>query len=234
VIRRRILVNFRVDPEVMQAQIPSRFRPKLQGGHAIAGICLIRLEQIRPRFVPAALGVASENAAHRVAVTWTDDSGAEREGVYIPRRDTGSALNRLAGGRLFPGETHPAAFDARCTDGRVDLDMESSDGEVRVRVHGAIAKELPPGSCFGDVAQASRFFEGGALGYSATSEENRLDGVTLKTKEWKVEPLAVEDVFSSWFSDESKFPRGSAEFDCALVMRDVEHEWEGADDLYVG
>ena len=49
VINRRILVNFRVEPEVIQKQLPSRFRPKLHAGRAIAGICLIRLEQIRPK-----------------------------------------------------------------------------------------------------------------------------------------------------------------------------------------
>jgi hypothetical protein len=70
VIRRRLLVNFRVDPRVMQAQLPTRFRPKLHGAHAIAGICLIRLEAIRPRLVPKFLGLASENAAHRIAVRW--------------------------------------------------------------------------------------------------------------------------------------------------------------------
>jgi uncharacterized protein YqjF (DUF2071 family) len=85
-IRRRILVNFRVDPGVMQAQLPPRFRPKLHAGHAIAGICLIRLESIRPRFVPSFLGLSSENAAHRVAVRW-DADGAEREGVFIPVDD---------------------------------------------------------------------------------------------------------------------------------------------------
>jgi len=234
VIRRRILVNFRVEPAVIQAQIPDRFRPKLHEGHAIAGICLIRLEEIRPRFVPAALGVSSENAAHRIAITWTDESGKEREGVYIPRRDTGSAFNRLAGGRLFPGETHPATFDARMKDGRVDLDMASSDGEVRVRVHGDATDRLPDGSCFGDVATASRFFEGGSLGYSATSDPGRLDGVTLHTKTWRIEPLRVDEVFSSYFSDESKFPPGSVRFDCALLMRDVEHEWRDAEELYLG
>ena len=73
VIRRRILANFRVDPEVMQQQLPARFRPKLQRGYAVAGICLIRLEHIRPRFVPESIGLNSENAAHRVAVLWDED-----------------------------------------------------------------------------------------------------------------------------------------------------------------
>ena len=37
IVRRRILVNFRVDPEVVQGQLPPPFHPKLVGGWAIAG-----------------------------------------------------------------------------------------------------------------------------------------------------------------------------------------------------
>jgi uncharacterized protein YqjF (DUF2071 family) len=108
-IRRRVLVNFRVDPVVIQRQLPSKFRPKFQNGSAVAGVCLIRLENIRPKLVPKGFGFSSENAAHRIAVTWEDETGPH-EGVYIPRRDTASLINHLAGGRLFPGEHHRARF----------------------------------------------------------------------------------------------------------------------------
>src|SRR5438067_2357473 len=111
VIRRRILVNFRVDADVMQRQLPEPFRPKLLDGAAVAGICLIRLEQMRPQWLPLPVGMSSENAAHRVAVCWTDADGQPREGVYIPRRDSNSILNTLAGGRLFPGVYQRAHFD---------------------------------------------------------------------------------------------------------------------------
>ena len=50
IIRRRLLVNFRIDPDVAQAQLPSQFRPKLHGGYAVGGLCLIRLEGIRKAF----------------------------------------------------------------------------------------------------------------------------------------------------------------------------------------
>lgn len=103
-IRRRLLVNFRVDAEVMRRFLPWPFRPKLHRGHAIAGICLIRLEQIRPAWPPRFCGLSSENAAHRIAVQWDDPSGKSREGVFIPRRDTGSWLNHFAGGRIFSRE----------------------------------------------------------------------------------------------------------------------------------
>lgn len=45
---RRILVNYRVDPDVAAAVLPAPFRPVIVGGHAIAGICLIRLGRISP------------------------------------------------------------------------------------------------------------------------------------------------------------------------------------------
>src|SRR5689334_2956774 len=98
VIDRRILVNFRLEAEVLARLVPTPFRPKLVNGAGMAGVCLIRLRDIRPRFLPPFLGVSSENAAHRIAVEW-DQDGNTGEGVFIPRRDTSSRLNTLAGGR---------------------------------------------------------------------------------------------------------------------------------------
>jgi hypothetical protein len=98
-IKRRLLVNFRVDPAAIQKLLPTPFRPKLQGAHAIAGICLIRLVDIRPARFPAILGFSSENATHRIAVEWSDDTGATREGVFIPREIPahGSTVWRVGG-----------------------------------------------------------------------------------------------------------------------------------------
>lgn len=232
VIRRRILANFRIDPQIMQRHLPSRFRPKLHDGFAVAGICLIRLEHIRPKPMPGIIGLSSENAAHRVAVEW-DDDGVVREGVFISRRDTDSQLNHLLGGRIFPGEHHSASFNVAESHSEIRLTMKSTDTTVAVEIEGEIAEELPPASIFSSLAEASSFFEGGALGYSVTGEPDRLDGLKLETKEWRVEPLQVRRVYSSYFTDEEKFPKGSIEFDHALIMRDVAHEWHSADDLYV-
>jgi hypothetical protein len=229
VIRRRILVNYRVDPEIIQRLLPDKFRPKLHAGSAIAGICLIRLEQIRPAGWPAFLGISSENAAHRIAVRWD----ADQEGVFIPRRDTNSTLNHLAGGRLFPGEHNPAEFHVTSEAEAIDFKMKSKDGITAVEVKGNVAQGWNNQSKFANLDEASRFFQPGSMGYSVTKESNRLDGVRLATQTWKVEPLEVERVFSSYFSDTTKFPTGSVTFDCALLMRNIEHEWHDAPDLYV-
>ena len=47
----------------------------------------------------------------------------------------------------------------------------------------------------------------------------------LKTFNWKVEPLNVTSVHSSFFEDETIFPKGSVQFDNALVMTQIKHEW---------
>jgi len=232
VIGRRLLVNFRVEPDVIQRQLPAPFRPKLHNGCAVAGICLIRLQDIRPKRFPRMLGLSSENAAHRIAVVWEDAKGSH-EGVYIPRRDTGSLMNHLAGGRLFPGEHHRATFRVEDADDHVSLQMQSADGRVRVDVAGRPATALPPTSIFGTVEKASAFFEPGSVGYSVTASGQQLDGVVLKTHTWSVAPLAMDRVLSSYFADETKFPAGTIAFDCALIMRNVAHEWQAGAPMYI-
>lgn len=233
VIERRILVNYRVDPAVLRPVLPVPFRPQLVDGVAIAGICLIRLSGIRPPLVPQAFGVSSENAAHRIAVEWAEH-GSLREGVYIPRRDSSSRLNRTLGGRLFPGVHHAARFDVRESGDEFRVRMDSTDGAAHVLVDGTLASALPAGSVFGSLAAASAFFERGALGYSVTRRADTFDGLELRSLAWKVEPLAVTAVESSFFEDRRQFPTGSAEFDCALVMRNILHEWHARDQLCLG
>jgi hypothetical protein len=111
--------------------------------------------------------------------------------------------------------------------------MESRDGEVKVDLAGRISDALPNSSVFPSLSAASSFFEPGSLGYSVTGDARRLDGIELETKEWRVEPLTLDRVNSSFFADEERFPKGSAEFDHALIMRNIAHEWHSASDLYV-
>lgn len=223
-IQRRMLVNFRCDPEVLARMLPAPFRPKLVRGWGMAGICLIRLGSIRPAFLPKSFGLTSENAAHRIAVEW-DEHGVTREGVFIPRRDTDSFLNRLAGGRLFPGVHHAAVFRVWETDERFKIEIHSDDNKVFVRVAARLAPSLPGQSVFVSLAEASSFFRQGSLGWSARSLANEFDGLELQCDEWKLLPLGVERIESSFFADRSLFPPGTTVFDSAFLMRNLAHSW---------
>ncbi|CAD74636.1 MAG TPA: hypothetical protein DDX19_13190 [Rhodopirellula baltica] len=229
-IDRRVLVNYRVDPDVLSRVCPAPFRPQTVNGFGMAGLCLIRLKHIRPKRWPSFLGISSENAAHRIAVEWEID-GVRRTGVYIPRRDTSSMLNAVAGGRVFPGVHHRARFMVRETDEEYRIAMDSVDGTAHVAVEGRTADELPASSVFANVAKCSQFFEAGSLGYSPASEATQFDGLELRTANWHVQPLAVTSVRSSFFDDRDVFPEGSVSFDNALLMRGVDHEWHHRESL---
>ena len=228
IIKRRILVNYRADAEIVQRILPAAFRPKLYKNKAIAGICLIGLEHIRPKYTPEIVGIASENAAHRIAVLWEDASGTTREGVYIPRRNTDSALNHFAGGRIFPGEHNKAKFQVTENASGIEFAMKSDDDEIFVKLKGEISQVFPANSIFFSLDEASKFFEKGSLGYSATKNGNYLDGINLEIENWRVESLKIEFVESSFYDNETIFPKGSIEFDHALIMRNAAHEWHSA------
>lgn len=233
VIDRRILVNYRADPAVVAGMLPAPFHPKTVRRTALVGICLIRLRQVRPRFLPAWVGLGSENAAHRFAVEW-DDHGTLREGVYVRRRDTSSYLNSFAGGRIFPGVHSHARFQVRESETHFDIGIRSDDDVTRIHVVADLATALPPSSIFRSLQEASDFFQAGSLGYSATASPDRHEGLELCCREWTMEPLAVTLVRSSFFEDQAFFPPGSIALDSAFLMRRIAHEWHARGEMCCG
>lgn len=223
-IERRLLVNYRADPEVVRRILPPLFEPQLVEGHSIVGICLIRIGSARPSGLPRQLGVTAEHVAHRIAVTMPGADGTTC-GVFIPRRDTDSRLVTLVGSRFFSGGLHRARSSVTEVDGRYRVAIASDDGTMHVAVDGTITDTLPRDSVFGDVDASSAFFAAGAVGYSAGGRSGCFDGVHLGTSRWEVRPLAVSEVHSSFFDDGVRFPSGSIAFDHALLMTDIESHW---------
>jgi hypothetical protein len=228
-IDRRILINYQADKEVIERFLPATFRPKLVKNKAIVGICLIRLKHIRPKGIPFNIGISSENGAHRIAVEWTEN-GQAKEGVYIPRRDTSSRLNSLAGGRVFPGVHHRADFKVKEDKGQYDIQFTSDDGTF-LSITARESNEWSDVSVFGDKDCASDFFRNGSVGYSPDKIGETFDGLELKTKKWEVSSLTVSKVTSSFFEDRRIFPAGAVTFDNALLMRNIDHEWSSKGSL---
>jgi uncharacterized protein YqjF (DUF2071 family) len=225
-MKRRILVNYRVEPSAIDGLVPPPFELRLVRGKAMAGVCLIRLEHLRSAAVQGMnVGLTSENAAYRVAVAWPDPaSGEARRGVYIARRDTSSALQHALGGRLFPGQYCRSRFEVSDREGRIAIRVCSEDGkgdlELRAQEVGAFLSD----SVFGSLDEASRFYREAALGYSASRGDRQFEGLCLRTADWEVRPLAIEAARSALLDGLATSP-GSVKFDNALILRDLDHEW---------
>lgn len=227
IIDRRILINYQVDKEILENYLPKPFRPKLINGKGIAGICLIRLKEIRPKGLPKQIGISSENGAHRIAVEW-NENGKVKEGVYIPRRDTSSKVNSFAGGTIFPGIHHLAEFSVNEYDGNYNIAFISDD-DTSLSIEASETDNWNEESVFDNLNCVSDFFENGSIGYSP--DKNNFDGLELKAFNWKVSLLNVKKVHSSFFENKTIFPKDSVKFDNALLMKNIKHEWIGLEKI---
>lgn len=224
IIARRVLLNFRADPEVVRALVPAPLEVVVHRDAAVVGVCLIRLSQLRPKGLPGFVGIASESMAHRVAIRCVAPEGP-RDGVFIWQRHSDNALLALLGGRAFPGVHHRARFHA--VEGDEGLAVEAFTGRsgADVSVAARHVRAFSPTPLFPTLEEASGFFAKGDCGFSCALDGRRLEAMRLRTLEWTMTPLAASEARAAFFEDGRRFPKGSVTFDSAVVMRGIPHEW---------
>ncbi len=127
------------------------------------------------------------------------------------------------GGRLFPGRHYQAKFNVEEEKGKYHIAFKSSDN-TETLIEASETETFSHKSIFETLKNASDFFEQGDLGYSPNKD--KFEGLTLKVYKWEVRPLNVLNVKSSFFENEEIFPKGSVNFDNALLMTNIEHEWK--------
>jgi uncharacterized protein YqjF (DUF2071 family) len=224
VVARRLVVNFRVDPEVAAGLVPAPLEPARLGGAAVAGMSLIRLEQIRPRGLAPIVGLAIENMAHWVAVTAPVEDGRV-SAFFVLRRDTESRLVATLGGPLFSAAHHLAQFDVdedeRHLRAKVRTDNGAADVEVEVD-WGAAFRGTP---CFPSLGAAERFFREFERGFTASETGGLLAAVRLRPSPVRLEPVRLVAARCRYFEDPKRFPEGSVTLDGALGMRSIPYEW---------
>jgi hypothetical protein len=224
VIRRRVLLNFRADPSVIAPLLPAPLEVLTYNGLAIVGVCLIGMEQLRPKGLPGALGLSSENMAHRVAIRYPSSHGME-DGVFIWRRETDQCLVSLLGGRLFPGVHKRADFTIDEVSDGLSMNVRTVGGEADVRFEASHATGWEPNSVFPRFDDAAEFFRRGDCGFSCSLQAGRLDGMQLKTLRWQMSTLRITKLYSAFFQDGGRFSSDLMHFDCGLLMRGIPHEW---------
>lgn len=221
-MRRRLLLSYRVDPAVARGILPDSFRPLLVDGSAVGGVCLIGLTELRPGWVRPRMGLATENAAHRFAVEW-DDGAEVRTGVYVTERHSSGIVPVIGGGRFFPGRQRRAHFDVEETGTRFRVRMDASDATVAADIE---LTEEWESTLFPTIDDASQFYHAGAIGWSPRRDDRGAEALKLTASRWEVNAGRVREVASSFFD---RLPRGSAEIDSVLVMRDIPVTWQRPD-----
>jgi hypothetical protein len=205
-------------------QIPESLELNLVNGFAMVGLCLIRMERLRPSFMPFEFGLCSENIAHRVAVNYREN-GETKPGVFIWRRETDSRLIAALGGRAFSGVHQRAEISIDEHGNEIKLEARTANGEADVALHAATTPEWNPTRLFPSFEMASDFLRAGCCGFSLGHDESSLEALTLRTLSWEMTPLVLKSLTSAFYEDEERFPAGSIALDHALLMRGIALEW---------
>lgn len=214
---RRIILNWRVNPDGLQKILPAPF------------ICIIELEEMRPKGMPAFVGMRSINAAPRIAVEWPHEDSFE-QGVYIPHRYTSAKWNTVVSKlRFFPTASGAGDIEVEeSEDGRISAHAVAPDG-MRLSFSGQAAGALDENSIFKSTQEASDFLKAAQVAYSPKEIREssdiglEFDAIKLKTYEWQASALSKNEAECTFISD--NFKGDEANFDSALIMRGIGHEW---------
>jgi len=103
VVERRLLINYRADPDVVAPLLPDGLRPQLVDGAAVVGVCFMRLGRLRP----SGLRARGRRAAHRPVGHRAGDGRARRVHVLRRPRALPAGIGRAG---LRPGHA-PGAGD---------------------------------------------------------------------------------------------------------------------------
>lgn len=220
-IDRRLFVTYRLAPELLEPILPAGLEPEIIRGQAVAGICLIRLTHMRPRWFKPDLGVSVENVAHRIAIRYTDEAGDRRSGVYIPERHTSSRLAAGVGSALLPGVYKGAKFDVAETETSFDIAMRGAELEVALRAEVAEPQQWAS-ALFADAEAASDFYKYAPIAISPAPGGQTFETLELATKTWATDPVRMVQLRSTFYD---RMPQAKIQLDHALVMRHISAEW---------
>ncbi len=129
---------------------------------------------------------------------------------------------------------HHSQFHIHDSEGEISIRVDAGDiDSSMLEIEANESEVFPVSSVFESLAESSSFFEAGCIGYSSRPNSCIMDGLLLKVPEWHVSPLSVGNVKSCYFDDTSIFPLDSIEFDHALLMRDILHEWHSEPQIMI-
>lgn len=217
-IRRRLLVNYWVDPAEAASCLPDGVRPHTgSNGGVVVGCCMIELDDVRPWPMPTGVGVSLRAAAHRISC----EAGSQERpvrAVFVPSRLTNALLPVLAGGRLFPGVHQRAEVQVSETDKLQWVVRDRGRGDpFSIAASADLAKGRPTG---GEVAE---IVIGTTLGLSPGHRRGSIQAIEMEPDHLDAQEVELVDVESEFIAGFSTAQQAET-----LVMTDARVIWRPA------
>jgi len=224
--RHSLVLTYAIPPEFLEPLLVPGLVLDTWHGHAFLAVALVQTEDLRPSFLPRALGRNFFLSGYRIFTRLAVSQS--KRGLKILRSDTDMPLMVRAGNWLTHYNYHlcQSTLEDRGNELHwlVETPRRDADIEVVARLGGDPAP-LPTGSPFATFAEARRF--AGPLPYTFDYEEATGSIIAIRAvrQQWDPQPVEV-DVRQNRFLEREPFRDASPILANAFHVRDVPYRWQ--------
>jgi hypothetical protein len=225
--RQSLVLTYAFPRAVLQPLLPPGLALDTYGEYGFLAIAMVQTKQLRPSFLPAAMGRDFFLSGYRIFARLATRASSLR-GLRILRSDTDHPWMVRAGNLLTHYQYRLCQTELSERPGEIDWNIRTPNQEADLRVVAHIDDEsepLPAGSPFLNAKDARRF--AGPLPYTFDYEAEthsliRIQGVR---QEWHPRPVRVE-VLQNTFLRQETFRRATPILANAFYVHDVPYRWE--------
>jgi uncharacterized protein DUF2071 len=145
--------------EEARALLPRELEPVTHGGCAFWNVLVCHLHRMRPKPLPAFLGVSYWHVAYRLYARFNPASGPALEGLYFLRSDCDSRLMTGLGNLLTDFRFHTAGIEVVEEAPLVRLTVCSPDAPAAATLDRAQPPQLAAHSAFASLEEAAAFLK---------------------------------------------------------------------------
>ena len=212
-----------------RAKLQSLLAPGLEldvyENYGFVAVALVQTRELRPSFLPAALGQSFFLAGYRIFARYRSRAGRNLRGLQILRSDTDRPLMSVAGNLFTHYNYHRAVVNYQIVGQTLSVETRAPDVHLNVVADISGAASLPANSPLPDLETARRY--AGPLPYTFDYERQTRSMILVKgiRKKWDPLPVKVE-VRANTFFDDARFGGAKPLLANAFYLADVPYRWE--------
>lgn len=221
--KRCFLVNFAIDPNVIQSLLPAPLVPDLYRDRAFLSIVIADMEQMRPAFLPSVFGITYNQVVYRVMVRCQGERG-----VYFIRSDADNRFMCMMGNLMTFFKFHHSSMSFKTEGGNIHFDlMAGKNHEADIHAvfeTGRASHTMPATSRFKTVEEAQPFIVEQYAAY-AVPQPNVITRVRIQRSAWDIK--VVNDLRSEYqfMQIYAPFSPANTQLDSIFYVENIPYYW---------
>jgi hypothetical protein len=222
-INRCLLFVYRTPVADAVSLLPPQLKPVQHNGYAFWNIVVCKVQNMRPKLFPLAVGVTYWHVAYRLYVKFQTESGEIIEGLYFLRSDCDNALMSLAGNVLTDFNFHVASVSLSDYETTTNLRIHAEGGIASAVIRKDGQATLSSASPFGSLSEAQQFLKYKPSGISIMPNGSaNVVRISRNEDAWKSKLVEMDQAQWSFFAGKN------VEFEICYDVQPITYQWNRA------